>query len=440
VPQAKFPIPVHIYAVPVDYSEVENIWNNYDALNQYFIARMYGVNVAQTLTNGFGSNIPFEISFKASTVPGTHTVVVGFIVVPIMPTGGTVAMQGTPNQPYLIDASTATYQVQSSSVNSGTYIQVGGYTPSGTPSSSNNVECPAPDQLSVSPTSINITAPQGGTANFKFSIINGSPYTISVSCSYQDPFTQQVVSLGTLTALPGGTAQFGASIAVPSTAQTGTYNIPVACNYASTDTGTTCGAAPSPTVTLSVIQPQQTTPPSGQQSITGYAQGLTITCSDLSSGIAVCPGGTVTINCNVTNNLQYPVQLMAVVYDASGVPIASLQQPYTASPGASTLSLQFTAPNTVGTFMYNLLVMPSSVTPPTSLQTCGSLNPTQYYLCQSFDVAVTNATCAYPTQQAQAPTPSVSINLTQVMTSVTQLAVVAALFAMIASLIRSLRV
>ncbi len=440
VPQAKFPIPVHLYAVPVDYSEVEDIWNNYDALNQYFTARMYGVNAAQTLANGSGSNIPFEISFKASTVPGTHTVVVGFIVVPIIPTGGTVAMQGVPNQAYLIDASTATYQVQSSSVNSNTNIQVGGYTPTGTPSSSNNVECPAPDQLSVSPTSINLTAPQGGTADFKFSIINGSPYTISVSCSYQDPFTQQVVSLGTLTALPGGTAQFEASIAVPSTALTGTYNIPVACNYASTDTGTTCGAAPSPTVTLSVIQPQQTTPPSGQQSITGYAQGLTITCIDLSSGIAVCPGGTVTINCNVTNTLQYPVQLMAVVYDASGAPVASLQQPYTAPPGASTLSLEFTAPNTVGTFMYNLLVMPSSVTPPASLQTCGSLNPTQYYLCQSFDVAVTNATCAYPTQQAQAPTPSVSINLTQIMTSVTQLAVVAALFAMIASLIRSLRV
>ena len=439
VPQVKFPIPVHIYAVPVSYSEVESIWNNYDAMNQYFLSRMYGINVAQTLTNGFGSNVPFEVSFKASTVPGTHTVVVGFIVVPIMPTGGTVAMQGTPSQAYLIDATTATYQVQSSSVNSGTSIQVGGYTPSGTPSSNNNVECPAPDQLSVSPTNINITAPQGGTADFKFSIINGSPYTISVSCSYQDPFMQQVVSLGTLTALPGGSARFEASIAVPSTAQTGTYNIPVACNYASTDTGATCGTAPSPAVTLGVIQPQQTTPPSGQQSITGYAQGLTITCSGLSSGIAVCPGGTVTINCNVTNTLQYPVQLMAVVYDASGAPIASLQQPYTAPPGASTFSLQFTAPNTVGTFMYNLLVMPSSITPPTSLQICGSLNPTQYYLCQSFDVAVTNATCVYPVQQAQAPTPSVSINLTQVMTSVTQLAIVAAMFAMIASLIRGLR-
>jgi hypothetical protein len=439
VPQVKFPIPVHLYAVPVSYSEVESIWSNYDAMNQYFLSRMYGVNAAQTLPNGFGSNVPFEVSFKASTVPGTHTVVVGFIIVPIMPTGGTVAMQGTPSQAYLIDATTATYQVQSSTTNSGTNIQVGGYTPSGTPSSSNNVECPASNQLSVSPTNINITAPQGGTADFKFSIINGSPYTISVSCSYQDPFTQQVVSLGTLTALPGGSAQFEASIAVPSTAQTGTYNIPVACNYASTDTGTTCGTAPSPAVTLGVIQPQQTTPPSGQQSITGYAQGLTITCSGLSSGIAVCPGGIVTVNCNVTNALQYPVQLMAVVYDASGAPIASLQQPYTAPPGPSTFSLQFTAPNTVGTFMYNFLVMPSSTTPPTSLQICGSLNPTQYYLCQSFDVAVTNATCAYPTQQAPAPTPSVSINLTQVMSSVTELAVVAAMFAMIASLIRSLR-
>jgi len=408
LPEAEFPTDTLLYAVPLPTTVTISNYS-YSQLND--IALQYAVQYTPVKmpANTTVSNIEVaSFPITAQNSPGTYAVPVGFVAVPLgYATTPTViralsappTQQLTPTNAYLLDIAYAYYIVQQSAT---------------------GTNCPAPGQIILSNSSMSVAASPGQSVSISYYIHNNSPYDLTLQCSYMNPFTQQLVNLGSISLPHDGEASISTTINVPTNAQPTTYNTSIACGMYNTATNTSCGNAPAFAVTISVSStatPIQVNCPFN--SLTNYA-----------------PSCTTTLQCSVTNNSSQVVMLYPAIYDNLGNLIQA-GNPVQVQPGqTSAISVEFTTPNTITQAVYEIAVF--TTTPPYSLPS-GTCSPsaTMPY-CQTFTVT-TSPTGQCPTKVTVTGAPPPTLNLTQLLEAVLALGIMGALVFGIAEIIRHRR-
>jgi hypothetical protein len=342
----------------------------------------------------------------ASTTPGVHYVAVGFVAVPVgvITSSAAIKALSAPSYTlapttygYLLDVAYAYYIVQSSSATS----------------------CPSPGQILINPASLSLSLSPGQSQGVTYYVLNNSQYDLTMQCSYQDPFTTQVISLGTISLPHNGQASVSFTINVPTNAQPGTYKLSVTCALTNPNTNTSCGQAPSFTATISVL----TTVPT-----------ITVNCNFAGGTLYLAPSCTTTLQCTATNNSAQAITLYPALYDSLGNLIIA-GTPVSIPPGqSSTLSITFTTPNVITTATYEIGVF--TTTPPNSLPSC---SPSQSLIyCATFMVSTsTGATC--PTQVAVSAPTTAAININQLLTAVLAIGIMGALMFALLEITRRMR-
>jgi hypothetical protein len=408
LPEAEFPTDVLLYAVPLPTTVTLSNYS-YSQLNDVALQYAPQYTPVKIPANTTVSNIEV-VSFPitAQNSPGIYAVPVGFVVVPLGYTTTPTAIRAlsappiqqlTPTNAYLLDIAYAYYIVQQSAT---------------------GTNCPAPGQIILSNSSMSVATSPGQSVSISYYIYNNSPYDLTLQCSYMNPFTQQLVNLGSISLPHDGEASISTTINVPTNAQPATYSTSIACSMYNASTNTSCGNAPAFAVTISVSStatPIQVNCPFN--SLTNYA-----------------PSCTITLQCSVTNNSSQAVTLYPAIYDNLGNLIQA-GNPVQVQPGqTSAISVEFTTPNTITQAVYEIAVF--TTTPPYSLPS-GTCSPsTTMPYCQTFAVT-TSPTGQCPTKVTVTSAPPPTLNLTQLLEAVLALGIMGALVFGITEIIRHRR-